>query len=77
MNGIRTLLLIGLAALLGCGSPEATRIRGGGPGADVGNRTRVIEMHGGSLPFWNTPQIIETKHAPTASADQAYQLSRR
>jgi hypothetical protein len=77
MNGIRTMLLIGLAALLGCVSPEATRTRGGGPGADVGNRTKVLEMHGGSLPFWNTPQIIATKHAPTKTADQAYELSRR
>jgi len=65
MNGIRTMLLIGVTALLGCASPEATRTRGGGPGADVGNRTKFLEMHGGSLPFWNTPQIIATKHAPT------------
>jgi len=76
MNITVTLLLIAFTALSACASPEATRTRGG-PGADVGNRTKVVEMHGGSLPFWDTPQIITTKHAPIETADQAYQLSRR
>ena len=77
MNATRMMPLIAFAALLGCASPEATRTRGGGPGADVGNRTKYLEMHGGSLTFWKTPQIIESKHAPIDTADQAYQLSRR
>ncbi len=47
------------------------------PGADVGNRTKVVEMHEGSQPFWETPQIITTKHAPLEAARQAYELSRR
>jgi hypothetical protein len=72
-----TMLLIAFTALAACVSPETTRTRGAGPGADVGNRTKVLEMHGGSLPFWKTPQIIESKHAPIDTADQAYQLSRR
>jgi hypothetical protein len=72
-----TMLLIAFTALSACVSPEATRTRGGGPGADLGNRTKVLEMHEGSLPFWKTPQIITTKHAPIETADQAYQLSRR
>jgi hypothetical protein len=71
------MLLIAFAALSACESPEATRTRGGGPGADVGNRTKVLEMHGGSLPYWHTPEIITFKHAPIAAADQAYELSRR
>ena len=72
-----TMILIAFAALSACESPEATRTRGGGPGADGGNRTKILEMHGGSLPFWKTPQIIHTKHAPTDTADQAYELSQR
>ena len=71
------MLVATLTALAACASPEATRTRGGGPGADGGNRTKVLEMHGGSLPFWKTPQIIESKHAPIGTADQAYELSRR
>jgi hypothetical protein len=72
-----TILLIAFAALSACASPEATRTRGSGPGGDVGNRTKILEMHDGSLPYWHTPQIIAFKHAPIAAADQAYQLSRR
>jgi hypothetical protein len=36
-------------ALSACAPPEAQRARGGGPGADIGNRSRVIEMHAGSV----------------------------
>ena len=45
-------LLIALFALTACDSPETARSRGGGPGADVGNRAKVVEMHEGSQPFW-------------------------
>ncbi len=71
------ILLTAFTILTGCDSPEAKRTRGGGPGADVGNHDPVVEMHEGSLPFWKTPQIIATRHAPIASADQADRLSRR
>ena len=74
---ILTMLLIAFAVLSACVSPETQRTRGGGPGADVGNRTKVLEMHGGSLPYWQTPEIVAFKHAPIAAADQAYELSRR
>ena len=63
--------------LVGCASPETTRMRGGGPGADVGNRGKVVEMHEGSQPFWKTPKIIPAKHPPLDPASQADQLSRR
>jgi len=63
--------------LVGCASPETTRMRGGGPGADVGNRSKVVEMHEGSQPFWKTPKIIPAKHAPLDPASQADQLSRQ
>jgi hypothetical protein len=46
-----------LAGLIGCNSPEAARSRGGGGGADVGNRARV-ELHGGSKIYHKTPVII-------------------
>ena len=54
------LLVVGLA-LAAC-SPEATRTRSGGPGADIGNRGPVIDMHGQQSPFYETP-----RYAPAAS----------
>ena len=71
------LLLIGCVGVAGCGSPEATRTRGGGPGADVGNRPRTVEMHEGSRPFWKTRDRIHVQHPPLESAEQAHQLSRQ
>ena len=51
----RTLAAVALlAALGGCTSPEATRMRAGGAGGDVGNRGD-IELHGGSQPYYGTP----------------------
>jgi hypothetical protein len=75
---ILTTLLIGCVAVGGCVSPETTRTRGHGPGADVGNRRPVVELHEGSDPFWKTPDRIPgEQHPPLASARQAQQLSRR
>lgn len=49
-------LLVALLALAaGCGSPEATRVRGGGPGADPGNIGEVVQTHDGSQPYYATP----------------------
>ena len=70
-----TMVLIGCIATASCVSPESTRTRGG-PGADVGNRSRVVETHGGSEPFWKTPdRIKKIHHGPLESAEQAKQLS--
>jgi hypothetical protein len=66
-----------LCFLAGCASPERTRTRGGGPGADVGNRDKFVQMHEGSKPFEKTPKIISTKHPSLAPASQADQLSRQ
>lgn len=58
---ILILLLTGLAA---CG-PEADRTRGGGPGADPGNRhlgAPTLRIHGETDPSYQTPlrgQAIE------------------
>jgi hypothetical protein len=71
------ILLIGCAAFASCTSPEATRTRGGGPGADTGNRPREVKMHEGSQPYWKTPDRIEREHPPLEPARQAQQLSRQ
>lgn len=63
--------------LAACASPETTRTRGGGPGADVGNHGQVTRLHEGAKPFENTPKLIPTKGPPLESASQADQLSRR
>ena len=56
MNAIARVALVGLAPLLiACDSPEAGRTRGGGPGADLGNRTADVEMHEGAQPYHDTP----------------------
>jgi hypothetical protein len=56
---VRGLLALAMLAVVGCTSPEATRQRGGGPGADVGNRDSVVEMHEGSRPYHGTPRLVE------------------
>jgi hypothetical protein len=63
--------------LTACASPEMTRTRGGGPGADPGNRDKFVQMHEGAKPFEKTPKLIPTKHPPLEPASQADQLSRR
>jgi hypothetical protein len=76
-----SLPLIVLVALLfyltACVSPETTRTRGGGSGADVGNRTQSVQMHEGSRPFYKTPIMIPAKHPPLNPASQADELSRK
>ncbi len=73
--------LITVAALVfylaACASPETTRTRGGGPGGDVGNRGKTVQMHEGSKPFEKTPKIIPAQGPPLVSANQADQLSRQ
>ncbi|HEY3067818.1 MAG TPA: hypothetical protein VGL09_18670 [Methylomirabilota bacterium] len=68
MRPRRALVLaaIGLG-LVACTSPEATRARAGGPGADVGNRG-VGELHGGSQPYYATPNVLPNVRAGDASA---------
>jgi hypothetical protein len=71
------LLTIIAAAVAACTSPETHRSRGGGPGADVGNRSSIVRMHEGSRPFEQTPKIIGAEHPPLESARQASEFSRR
>lgn len=45
-----------LALLLGVAcSPEASRVRGVGPGADPGNRGAEVDIHGETNPAFDTP----------------------
>ncbi len=57
-TALAMLLLVTAMLDVGCNSPEATRMRSGGSGADIGNRGSVVQMHEGSLPFWNTPERL-------------------
>ncbi len=59
----------------GCTSPEARRVRGGGPGADVGNRPPQVLMHEGSRQYWETPVRISSEVPSLAPSEQARQLS--
>lgn len=70
------MVLMIACVMSGCASPEARRTRGGGPGADVGNRPEVVRMHLGSDPFWKTPDVIGKEHPPLDPARQAQRLSR-
>jgi hypothetical protein len=71
------LLMILTAVIAGCTSPETTRSRGGGQGADLGNRGSIIRMHEGSRPYEDTPKLIGAEHPPLEPARQASEFSRR
>jgi hypothetical protein len=73
----RLLGIFTLVFVAACGSPEATRTQGGGPGAATGNRGDVVRMHEGSQPYHETPRIVGGEHAPLEGAGQARELSRR
>ena len=69
------LVLVAAAALGGCESPEAARTRGGGPGADPGNRPADVKMHEGSQQYWETPVLIQGESGSLQPADHARQIS--
>lgn len=52
------LLVLQLAALAlaACG-PEASRTRGGGAGADVGNHGVPVQIHGQTNPAFDVPAV--------------------
>lgn len=53
------IFIVCLILLPACASPEAGRTRGGGPGADVKNWGRPIELHAGAEPYHDTPCAME------------------
>ena len=74
MKVCRVALLVTCIAFVSCGSPEATRTRGG-QGGDVGNRSQIVKMHEGSDPYWKTPDRIVGEHPPLEPARQAERRS--
>ena len=78
MTNRRLSFVVILAATLvvACSSPEATRLRAGGPGADVGNRKAVVRMHEGSQPYWRTPRgaVVRPSLEPAHQADRLSRL---
>jgi hypothetical protein len=59
-RGLRTLCVLAITgAVAACVSPEAGRARGGGPGADVRNWGRPVELHAGAEPYYMTPCVTE------------------
>jgi hypothetical protein len=46
-----------------CQSPESKRIAGGA-GADVGNRTPNVQLHGGSRMYSGTPCFLPKTQCP-------------
>jgi predicted small secreted protein len=73
------LMLACAVTMTACTSPETRRTRGGDAGADVGNRPAGtgVSMHGGSDPFWKTPDRLGgLKAMPLDPARQAQHLSR-
>lgn len=82
MSARRSLLLatplLSFVLVAACAGPEASRVRGGGQGADPNNRTEVVQMHEGSKPYHGTPRLIEPYgQQELAPARQAHQLSLR
>jgi hypothetical protein len=55
----RLLVLFAFGAVAVACSPEATRARDGGPGADVGNRHGTVELHGSLDPYYKVPRVGE------------------
>jgi hypothetical protein len=78
---MRAMFILIAVAVAACTSPEATRMRAGGPGADVGNRPPVVEIHEGAQPYWRTPERLQrdvgmrdlagARHADTLTQDGA------
>jgi hypothetical protein len=58
-RGVRVTRVAILLALTACSSPEAIRTRGDGPGADVRNWGKPVELHAGAQPYHKTPCVTE------------------
>jgi hypothetical protein len=74
---MRAWLVTSTLLLAACGSPEATRTQGGGPGGDTGNRPEVVRMHEGSRPFHDTPRLVQGATPELDPASQAREFGRR
>ena len=72
-----TAALFGALLLAACSSPEATRLRAGGGGADVGNRKGPVLMHEGAHPYWSTRRVDGITGPPLETSRHADRLSQR
>ena len=72
----RIALVVLAGAFAACTSPEGTRMRAGGPGADIGNHGGMVMMHEGSQPYWKTPRVSGITGPSLEGASQADRLSR-
>lgn len=64
MSGRAAYVLLTVVGLVGaCASPEARRARGGGPGADIGNRGPTVVFHAGADPYYRTPCVTQVECA--------------
>ena len=54
----RLVLALGVVLVLGAAacSPEANRSRSSGPGADIGNHSQTVPLHGDGVMFYRTPR---------------------
>jgi hypothetical protein len=53
---MRVFLISLLLVVIVAYSPEASRTQGGGPGADIGNHSRTVPLHGDGVMFYTTPR---------------------
>jgi hypothetical protein len=60
MRTALALVLVFLADMPAC-TPEASRTRGGGRGADVDNRGGDVLLHEARRPYFNTPVVTEAR----------------
>lgn len=74
---MRRLLVVLALVLAACNSPEATRVQGGGPGGDTGNRPEIVRMHEGSRPYYDTPRLLPVETPALDTASQAQEFGRR
>jgi hypothetical protein len=56
---VKVLGVVSAFLLTACASPEAGRPLGDGPGADVKNWGRPVELHAGAQPYHDTPCVTE------------------
>jgi hypothetical protein len=59
LRALRALVMTFAFLLTACASPEAHRTRGAGPGADVRNWGKPVELHAGAQPYHKTPCVTE------------------
>ncbi|MBA2683634.1 MAG: hypothetical protein H0U66_03980 [Gemmatimonadaceae bacterium] len=60
----RACVVVVVGVLAACTSPEAKRARGGGAGADIGNRSDSLRLHYGSSMYAKTPCLLPKPQCP-------------